>query len=169
MASRIVAICLTLGLLGALYGDAEARPVLLSKRYETTKKTGLGLMLGTPVAVAGKHFFSNELAVDGGVGINVLRKRSGFHAHGDLLWHPFVAVEGNRFLAPLYFGGGMRLLVHDSITRIGLRIPVGLSFDFGEQPFDVFGEAALVLDAYVEEEGRGVADANVVVGARYFF
>lgn len=151
------------------YADAEARPVLVSKRYETEKKTGLGLVLGTPVAVVGKHFLTTEWAAEGSMGINVLRKRDGFHAHAGMLWHPFVAVEGKRFLAPLYVGGGLRLLVHDSITRIGLRLPVGISFDFPKMPFDVFTEVALVLDFMVEEGGRGVADGNAVIGARYFF
>jgi hypothetical protein len=155
-------------LLVAITAEAQARPVALSKRYDGDKKLGVGLMLGTPTAVTGKYFLTTEVAVDLALGLNVLRKRDGFHAHADLLWHPFVAVDGITLQAPFYVGAGVRFLSHDGISRIGLRIPFGISFDFTDKPFDIFAELTPIFDLSVSDDGRGVADISTVVGFRYF-
>lgn len=150
--------------------SADARPVELEKKFETDKTFGVGVMLGVPTAVSAKYFLIDELAVDLGLGAYLLyRDRDGFALHGDVLWHPFVAVEGTSFLAPLYFGAGVRLLDHDDSTRVGIRLPVGITFDFVDSPFDVFGESTLVVDVSVSnDDGTSPVDANFVVGLRYY-
>ena len=155
-------------LLVAFAAEAQARPVALSKRYQGDKKLGVGAMLGTPTAAVGKYFLTPEIAVDLALGLNILRKRDGFHAHADLLWHPFVAIDGITFQAPFYIGAGVRFLSHDDISRIGLRIPLGISFDFTNQPIDLFAEFTPIVDFSVSDAGRGVADLSVVTGVRYF-
>jgi len=165
MRGRAIAISLLVSFLAAAH--AEARPVALSKRFDTDKKVGAGLMLGSPTAVSAKYFFTPEIAVDLGIGANVIRKRDGFHVNADLLWHPFVAIEGKTFLAPLYLGGGFRYLAHHD--RAGIRFPVGLSFDFGGKPIDLFVELAAIYDIAMAEEAEGVLDLNLATGLRYYF
>ncbi len=155
-------------LLVAITAEAQARPVALSKAYDGDKKLGVGLMLGTPTAAVGKYFLTTEIAVDLALGLNILRKRDGFHGHADLLWHPFVAVDGITVQAPFYIGAGVRYLSHDDISRIGLRIPFGISFDFTDKPIDVFAEFTPIFDLSVSDEGDGVVDHSTVVGLRYF-
>lgn len=159
----------TLALIVALGAatSAEARPVALSKRFETDKKTGVGLMVGSPTALSAKYFLTPEIAVDLSLGANLVRKRDGFHLNADLLWHPFVAVEGITFLAPLYVGGGFRYLDHDA--RAGIRFPVGISFVFDEKPLGLFAEVAVIYDVTMAEEADGVLDPEMAVGARYYF
>ena len=67
-----------------------------------------------------------------------------------------------------YIGAGVRFLSHDDISRIGLRIPLGISFDFTNQPIDLFAEFTPIVDFSVSDAGRGVADLSVVTGVRYF-
>jgi hypothetical protein len=165
MIRRVTAITLLLGFLAT--ATAEARPVALSKHYETDKKIGAGLMLGSPTAISVKYLFTPAIAVDLGVGMNVIRKRDGFHLNADLLWHPFVAIEGNTFLAPLYLGGGFRYLSHHE--RTGIRFPLGISFDFEKSPIDIFSELAVIYDLSMVEEAEGVLDINLAMGIRYYF
>lgn len=147
---------------------AEARPYALAKNYETDKKLGVGVMVGIPASVSLKFLMTDTLAVDLGAGAYVAyRDRTGFHGHADLLWHPFVAVEGETFLAPLYVGLGARLLAYD-FTHVGIRVPVGISFDFSEKPFEVFLEGAFIYDVSMPAEATGAVDINAVVGVRYF-
>ena len=146
---------------------AEARPVSISKRFETDKKIGVGVMVGSPTGVSAKYFFTPELAVDASVGANLVRKRDGFHLNADLLWHPFVAVEGLTFLAPLHVGGGLRYLDHQD--RLGLRFPIGVSFVFGERPIGVFAEVAVIYEVSMAEEADGVLDPEAALGVRYYF
>jgi hypothetical protein len=155
--------------------SAHARPLALSKSFETDKKLGAGLMLGVPLGGVGKLVLSDQLAVDLGLGAYLAyRDRTGFHMHADLLWHPFVAVEGETFLAPLYVGLGTRLQNHDGLTHLGVRVPVGIAFVFDRLPIDIFLETALVYDFSIsepelDEAAPGAVDVNGLVGLRYFF
>ncbi len=163
-------LALSAALLVAAATSAHAAPVALSKQFETDKRLGAGLMLGVPAGVSAKYMFTSTVAIDVGVGGYLLyRDRDGFAAHGDLLWHPFVAVEGESFLAPLYLGLGIRFLAHDSINHVGVRVPVGLAFVFDESPIDVFVESAFVYDFSVSEDDESAFDANGVIGIRYYF
>ena len=150
--------------------SVHARPVAISKSFETDKKLSAGVMLGVPTGLSLEYMLTPTLAVDLGVGAYLLyRERDGFHVHGDLLWHPFVAVDGVSFQAPLYVGVGARFLRHDGITHLGVRAPVGISFVFNKTPVEVFMEGALVVDFSVSEPDQGAVDVNGLVGLRYFF
>lgn len=163
-------IACVVALLLASVGSAEAGPAELEKDFETDKTVGVGLMLGVPAGLSAKFFLVDQLAIDLGIGGQLgYRDRDGFAIHADVLWHPFVAVEGRSFLAPLVLGVGARFLDYDQTSRIGVRVPVGLSFDFTDLPIDVFGELALVVDVAVDNgDDTSPIDANFVVGARYF-
>ena len=159
--------------------EAEAAPAAISKKFETDKGLGVGVMVGIPTALSLKYFLTPTLAVDASLGAYLLyRDRDGFHAHADLLWHPFVAVEGQTFLAPLYVGLGGRFLTYGEtdamgmdvdVSHIGVRIPVGIAFVFGDAPLDLFLETALIFDPVMSDEADGVVDVNGLAGARFFF
>ena len=145
---------------------AEARPRPAGKArksFEANKTFGIGLMFGAPTGLSGKYFLSPNTAIDFGLGtIYGYRDRRGLHVHGDYLWHPLSLASTDAFELPLYFGVGARLLTgnrcyrynrgscdynYDGYTALGVRGPLGISFDFNKVPLDVFIEFAIVLDA----------------------
>ena len=135
---------------------------------------GLGIIAGEPTGVSAKYYLGNDTAIDGAVGFALLGR--GVQVHSDFLWHPFVIDQKESFVLPFYFGVGARVLRHDSggsddddHTRIGLRVPVGILFDFTQIPLDVFAEVAGVGDYRTAGDDDFALDINGGVGARYYF
>jgi hypothetical protein len=150
--------------------DARPRP-RKGKRFVANKTFGLGLMVGSPAGLSGKWFYGSSTAFDFGVGVNRRwRDRDGLHLHFDHLWHPVSLVSASGFELPLYVGIGGRVLDFDDGggTALGVRVPVGIAFDFNNIPLDVFIEVALVVDTYLDRDDD-LADLNLAVGARYWF
>ena len=55
-------------------------------------------------------------------------------------------------------------------TALGVRVPIGIAFDFNNVPLDIFVEGALVVDTFLDYDGDyNRADFNVAVGFRYWF
>jgi hypothetical protein len=138
---------------------------------------GLGLILGSPTGVSMKYYLGESgQAIDAAIGGAF--SKSGLHVHVDYLWHPFMLVQEAAFNLPLHAGVGVRLLDHDrgkdgdDDLHAGLRLPVGLTFDFKEVPLDVFLEVALILDFHgehgIDDDQLGL-DINAGVGVRYYF
>ena len=136
---------------------------------------GLGLIVGDPSGVSGKLYFTDDTAVDFALGVGVVE--GGLTAHSDYLWHPFVVINEDKFVMPLYAGPGLRVLDRnnegDDDFLLGIRGVTGLLFDFREIPLDVFVEFALVLDFVVSDGGdnNGTVELNIspALGARYYF
>ena len=135
---------------------------------------GLGIIAGEPTGVSGKYYLGNDTAIDFAVGAALLGR--GVQVHSDFLWHPIVIDQKDSFVLPPYVGAGARVLRHDSgggddvdHTRIGLRVPVGILFDFTEIPIDVFAEVAGVADYRTAGDDDFALDVNGGVGARYYF
>ena len=152
---------------------AEARPRPGRGRTFVANKTfGLGLMVGAPTALSGKWFYGRSTAFDFGLGVyRKWRDRDGFHLHVDHLWHP-VSLTGNAsFELPLYLGIGARILDFDDGggNALGVRVPVGLAFDFNRVPLDIFLEGAFVFDTFLDRDGVDHVDFNVALGVRYWF
>lgn len=153
--------------------DAAARPRPKGGRKFVANKTfGLGLMLGAPTALSGKYFYGRSTAFDFGVGaVRYVRNRDGLHLHVDHLWHPVSLAHDAAFELPLYFGLGVRVFDFDGAgTALGVRVPIGIAFDFNNVPLDIFVEGALVVDTFLDYDGDyNRADFNVAVGFRYWF
>lgn len=151
---------------------ADARPRPHSRKFVANKTFGLGLMVGAPSGLSGKYFYSRSNAFDFGVGaIRYYRNHDGVHLHVDHLWHPVSLASNRDFELPLYFGIGARLFDFDGGgTALGLRVPLGISFDFNTAPIDVFLEVALVIDTYFDYVGDSrYTDFNGALGVRYWF
>ena len=153
--------------------SAAAKP----GRFAANKTFGLGIMLGAPTGLSGKYFFSPVSAIDFGVGfIRYYRYRDGLHLHADYLYHPINLVSTQPFELPLYFGVGARIFDFDDNDRfdddgfaLGVRVPLGIAFDFNEVPLDVFIELALVIDFLFDYRDDYLVDLNGAVGIRYWF
>jgi len=171
--------------------DARPRPRFHRRsNFEANKTFGLGLMLGAPSGLSGKYFVGRSTAIDFGIGtIYDYRDRRGFHVHGDFLWHPVSLASTHAFELPFYVGVGGRYLngdrcyvydpngrcsyYYNNYSALGVRVPLGLSFDFNNVPLDVFVEIVPVLDFLVTHDTRydnGVYfDVDGAVGIRFYF
>jgi len=142
---------------------------------------GIGLIIGSPVGVSMKYYLgSSDQAIAGAVG-GAFAGADGIHVHADYLWHPVMLTTDEAFNLPLHVGAGIRLLDHDRDRgageddedfHIGLRAPVGVTFDFTSIPLDVFLEVALILDFRSSDNHDGDTlglDLNAGVGVRYYF
>ena len=103
-------------------------------------------------------------AVDGGAAWS-LGPNPGIQVHADYLFHrsDFEGLQENRSFA--YYGVGGRVKLEDEDTRLGVRIPMGVSYHFPDAPLDAFFEVVPVFD--VVPETRLVL--NLGIGIRFFF
>ncbi|HVK75098.1 MAG TPA: hypothetical protein VM734_17335 [Kofleriaceae bacterium] len=176
----LVTLCAAALALGAMSEVADARPrPKRGKTFTANKEFGLGLILGAPTGLSGKYFYSEDKAIDFAVGfLGRYRGRDGLHVHVDHLWHPVSLVSDSAFELPLYVGVGGRFYSfdwddndrYDDGQVLGVRVPVGIAFDFNNVPLDIFVELAFVLDFYVSDYDDNVdGDFNGGVGVRYWF
>jgi Protein of unknown function (DUF3996) len=174
----------TFGMVVFTLAAADARPrpggSLGGRRFDANKTFGLGLELGAPFGITGKYFLSADRALDFGVGdIYSYFDRSGIHIYADYLFHPVSLVSAEPFELPFYIGIGGRFWsfddrrangIVDSASAIGLRVPLGISFDFNSVPLDIFIQVVPVLDFYSGYAAHSVyLDFDASVGIRYWF
>ncbi|MFC1485454.1 hypothetical protein ACFL55_00310 [Candidatus Latescibacterota bacterium] len=129
---------------------------------------GLGFMIGEPTGLSGKVWWDDTMAFDGGVAWSFTDDTE-LSLHGDAIWHNWRvlmdAFEITRDIQlPLYYGVGGRLTAGDD-TRLGIRFVIGVSMIFEDAPFDLFLEAAPIMDVAPET----VLRAHAAVGVRFWF
>ena len=143
---------------------------------------GMGLIIGSPTGLSLKYYLGEgDQAIDGAVGFAFIGN-GGIQVHADYLWHPVVLTRDPAVTMPLHSGLGARSIDPDrgrdadDDFHIGIRGPVGLSFDFTEIPLDVFVEIALIVDFHGDhkindndDSDHVDLDLNAGVGARYYF
>jgi len=166
----------------ATAADARPRPQghLSGKRFEANKTFGLGLELGAPTGLTGKWFISGDRALDFGIGdVYNYFDRSGLHIYGDYLFHPVSLASAPAFELPFYVGIGGRIwdfqnrrddgFVDDAFA-FGIRVPLGVTFDFNNVPLDIFIQFVPVLDFFSGYAPHSVyLDVDFSVGIRYWF
>jgi hypothetical protein len=133
------------------------------------KGFGVGVIVGEPTGLCAKGWLSSSTAIDGAIAWSFTDKSS-LHLHADYLWHTSSLVSSTTGTLPLYvgIGGRVKFVQNDnnsSDTRIGVRIPVGLSYQFNTIPVDIFVELVPILDLSPKTELNG----NGGLGVRYYF
>lgn len=138
--------------------------VISSTVFAQEGKKGVGLMLGNPTGLNGKYWLENNRAVDGGLAFS-FGKHTDLSIHSDYLLHNDAAFYLNDVHPlDLYYGIGGRMEFGDDI-ELGVRVPVGLVHNLKDQPADLFGEIAPIIDIL----GRVGLEMHFAVGARYYF
>jgi hypothetical protein len=153
--------------------------------FQANKTFGLGLELGEPTGFNGKYFVSETGALDFGVGYiyDTYYYGDGFHIYADYLWHPVSLVSAPAFELPFYVGAGLRYwdfhycymgLCDYGGSAIGIRVPVGIAFDFNNVPLDIFIQLVPVIDFvngnyYDRYRDRSHLGIDLSVGIRYWF
>jgi hypothetical protein len=158
------------------------------KGFQSIKTFGLGLELGEPTGLNGKYFLSDSRALDFGVGYiySHYYYGDGVHLYADHLWHPVSLVSTPSLELPLYIGVGARFWDFEYCERIGgdlfcdrgsafgVRVPIGLSFDFNNVPIDIFVQLVPVIDVlfgdyYDRFDDRNHFGIDGSVGFRFWF
>jgi len=131
--------------------------------YAQERGFGLGIILGEPTGVSGKLWTSGTNAFD-------FAAAWSFTGDGNLLlqadyvWHIFRLIPVPEGKLPFYVGvGGEVILVHDPV--IGVRVPLGLDYMFGNAPVDIFVELVPILRLAPSTD----FDFAGGIGARYWF
>ena len=168
-------------------GDADARRnrSIGGSSYSSNGTFGLGLELGGPTGLNGKYFLSDSGALDFGVGwiYRHYYYGNGLHIYGDFLYHPVSLASASAFELPLYVGVGLRAWDFDYCdmrvcgydgTAVGIRVPIGISFEFNNTPLDIFVQIVPVIDFlsgdYYDRYGnRAHFGADASIGIRYWF
>ena len=102
---------------------------------------------------------------------------------GDYLFHPVVLASSEALELPFYVGVGLRYWDFDYCdnndvcfggSAIGVRVPLGLSFDFNNTPIDIFVQIVPTLDFlngdyYDRYDDRTHFGFDGSVGLRYWF
>lgn len=153
--------------------------------FEANKTFGLGIELGEPSGLNGKVFISPQAAIDFGVGYAYQNYYygDGLHLYGDFLFHPTVLAHADAFELPFYIGGGIRYWDFDYYdnqnfryrgSAVGIRVPLGIAFDFNRAPVDIFLQIVPVLDFlhgdyYDRYRDRSHLGIDASVGVRFWF
>ena len=124
---------------------------------------GIGIILGEPTGLGFKYWTGESSAFDGAVAWSFV-KVDALHLHGDMLFHNPDLIKVSQGALPVYYGIGARIKLEEK-SKIGIRIPVGLSYQFAKAPFDIFLEIVPLLELAPATD----FDLNFAIGVRYYF
>lgn len=154
---------------------AAALSLLLAQGVRAQDDFGIGVILAEPTGLSAKLWLNEAEAVDAAAAWS-FSDYSSFQFHADYLIHRFDLfrnIDTSVGRPALYFGLGGRLKLgedngrgdDDDKNRLGIRVPVGMTYIFARAPFDVFGEVVPVLDVAPDTE----VDFNAAIGGRFYF
>jgi len=124
-------------------------------------KFGLGIILGEPTGISAKLWITGTTAIDGAVAWSFANE-SAFHIHADFLIHNFGVFDK---VVILYYGIGGRIKFRKDETRLGVRIPVGVTYDIPSTSIDLFLEIVPLLNLNPSTSFT----LNGAIGGRFHF
>ncbi len=146
-----------------LVGMVVAAPA--AKADHDTGPFGLGIIIGEPTGVSAKLFLSGSNAIDAAVAWS-LSGNNNLQIQADYLYHRYELIKVSKGQLPVFFGIGGRFALRDNADDIlGIRIPVGIAYEFANHPFDLFGEIVPIFDITPDTD----FDLEGAIGARYYF
>ncbi|MEI6846414.1 MAG: hypothetical protein WCK32_00005 [Chlorobiaceae bacterium] len=128
-----------------------------------SERVGLGIIVGEPTGLSMKYWLDDTTAIDAALAFS-LSDNNQLQFHADYLIHSGMSTKNSRSLLS-YYGVGARIRHDDNDTRVGIRVPFGVTYNFSDVPVDLFAEIAPVLDVTPDV----TFDLNAAVGIRYFF
>jgi hypothetical protein len=135
----------------------------ISQAQTNSGDFGLGVILGEPTGISAKYYTGGSNALAFGAAWSFGRNAN-MHLHADYLIHRFDLIEVEKGRLPLYYGIGGRVRFADEST-VGIRIPIGLSYYFQNDPLEIFFEVVPILDLTPATNFSG----NGGIGLRYYF
>lgn len=110
--------------------------------------TGLG-NLGNDFALHGRLWVSPPNAVD----VSANWSSKSFSLMGEYKWFQYKDIQIQNGRLPWYFGVGGFLNASGNVNGIGVRVPVGLSWEPAGIPFDFFGEVGAAISTGSSDPG----------------
>ena len=127
-------------------------------------KFGLGILVGEPTGITGKVWFDQRHALD--VGASWLFHGESFYLTVDYLFHSAPVARTASFELPLYIGvGGLLAAGRKHDAGVGVRVPLGLAFEFRSVPLELSLEVA---PGVLLVPGTGF-NIDGGLGLRYYF
>lgn len=138
-------------------------------KAQSTHGFGLGVIVGEPTGVSFKGWLDNKSAIDGAVAWSFLNNGS-FHVHADYLRHVNIdQTSSGQFNFHYGIGGRIKAKNNNNNNsddaRFGVRIPLGLDYNFSTEPIELFLEVAPVVDFTPKTD----ASFNGALGVRFYF
>jgi hypothetical protein len=177
-------LLLALAVLAGVTATADARRsrTMGGEKYVANGKFGLGLELGVPFGLNGKYFLNDSHALNFGFGYiydhYYTDARDGGNVYLDFLWHPFSITNQEAFQLPFFVGVGGRIWNFNGCNgcnnggdALGVRVPVGIAFDFNKVPLDIFIQLTFVADLFFNYDRNDRFGPHIEgsVGIRYWF
>jgi hypothetical protein len=126
---------------------------------------GIGVIIGEPTGFTMKYWLSNPTAIDLTAAWS-FDEPGYFELNSDFLYHKFDIIKIDQGELPLYFGIGGRVAIPEhGDTRVGVRIPLGIAYEFHGVPLEIFGELAPIVDFAPSTQAR----LNGGIGIRFYF
>lgn len=122
---------------------------------------GIGIVFGEPTGISLKLWDGGTTAFQGAIAWS-MGNRSALRLQADHLWH-FSGIPVSRGKLPVYVGLGLGATFSDDLN-LSARIPVGLDYQFGTVPLDIFVELVPGLNLTPSTDFN--LDAGL--GIRYF-
>lgn len=120
--------------------------ILIFPVFSTAQDSGfgLGIVVGEPTGVSFKNWLGGRSAIDFAVAWS-FGKEDALHVHVDYLFHNFGLFNVEKGDLVLYYGVGGRIKAEEK-SRVGVRIPIGVSYIFEKDPLEIFFELGPILD-----------------------
>lgn len=110
----------------------------------------LGANILTSAGLSAKYGLTNNTALTGVLGFSLNQSNSHASLQGNyIIYGSGEALNVEQGLLRFYYGPGFNLfLIKHGETGIGGRLPLGLEYDFGDLPLEVYVDLAPTLDVY---------------------
>lgn len=137
--------------------------LLLNSSYSQYRRFGIGIILGEPTGISAKLKTGSANAFDFAAAWS-FKQNGHLLLQADYVWHNFDldVVESGR--PSFYYGIGGRIIFSND-PLVGVRVPVGLDFEFKNAPVDIFAELVPILD-FVPSTNFNFAGG---LGVRFWF
>lgn len=137
--------------------------IITNYTYSQNKGFGLGIVLGEPTGLSAKLWTSSSNALDFAAAWS-FKGDGHMLLQADYVWHSFNLINVSSGRLPLYYGIGGRVILSDD-PLVGVRIPVGLNYQFASAPIDIFVEIVPILDLIPSTD----FDLGGGLGVRFWF
>jgi hypothetical protein len=118
--------------------------ILINSSYSQHRRFGLGIILGEPTGISAKVNTGFYNSLDFAAAWS-FREDSHMLLQADYIWHNFDLVNVETGRLPFYYGIGGRIIFSND-PQVGVRVPVGLNYQFATAPVDIFVELVPILD-----------------------
>jgi hypothetical protein len=125
--------------------------------------SGIGIILGSPTGISFKFLDKGPSHFNSALGWS-FKKETDIYIHTDYIFNRFKPIRFSRnfYMIPT-MGIGGRLETKDG--NLAVRAPFGLSYDFIENPFDIFIEIVPTLDLIPATD----FEVRAALAVRYLF